>query len=76
MVYESSRMLNVCPKLPEHDHAPCSAVCVPVTFNGQALGVLHAIGPDNQPPSQKEIERLSVLATETGTRLGSSRSSR
>jgi diguanylate cyclase (GGDEF)-like protein len=70
MVYESSRMLNVCPKLPEHDHAPCSAVCVPVTFNGQALGVLHAIGPDNQPMSQKEIERLSVLATETGTRLG------
>jgi diguanylate cyclase (GGDEF)-like protein len=70
MVYESSRLLNVCPKLPEHDHAPCSAVCVPVTFNGQALGVLHAIGPDQQPPSQKEIERLSVLATETGTRLG------
>jgi diguanylate cyclase (GGDEF)-like protein len=70
MVYESSRMLNVCPKLPEHDHAPCSAVCVPVTFNGQALGVLHAIGADNQPLEQREIERLTVLATETGTRLG------
>jgi diguanylate cyclase (GGDEF)-like protein len=70
MVYESSRMLNVCPKLPEHDHAPCSAVCVPVTFNGQALGVLHAIGADNQPLDQREIDRLTVLATETGTRLG------
>lgn len=70
MVYESSRMLNVCPKLPEHAQAPCSAVCVPVTFNGQALGVLHAIGPDNKPPSQTQTERLSVLAEETGARLG------
>jgi diguanylate cyclase (GGDEF)-like protein len=70
MVYESSRMLNVCPKLPEHAQAPCSAVCVPVAFNGQAMGVLHAIGPDNQPLSQTEIERLTVLATETGARLG------
>lgn len=70
MVYESSRMLNVCPKLPEHSQAPCSAVCIPVTFNGQALGVLHAIGPDNELPSQTQIDRLTVLATETGARLG------
>ncbi len=70
MVYESSRMLNVCPKLPEHGSAPCSAVCVPVTFNGQALGVLHATGADNQPPNQTQIERLTVLAAETGARLG------
>jgi diguanylate cyclase (GGDEF)-like protein len=70
IVYESSRMLNVCPKLPEHDSAPCSAVCVPVTFNGQALGVLHATGADNQPPNHTQIERLTVLASETGARLG------
>lgn len=70
MVYESSRMLNVCPKLPEHSQAPCSAVCVPVSFNGQAMGVLHVIGPDNELPSQTQIDRLTVLATETGARLG------
>jgi diguanylate cyclase (GGDEF)-like protein len=70
MVYESSRMLNVCPKLPEHSQAPCSAVCAPVMFNGQTLGVLHAIGADNRPPTQTQTERLSVLAAETGARLG------
>lgn len=69
-VYESSRMLNVCPKLPEHEMGACSAVCVPVMFNGSALGVLHTTGPDGQPPSHTEIERLSVLASETGNRLG------
>ena len=70
VVYESSRMLNVCPKLPEHDQGVCSAVCVPVMFMGQALGVLHTVGPDGHPPSHTEIERLSVLASETGNRLG------
>jgi diguanylate cyclase (GGDEF)-like protein len=70
MEYSSSRLLNVCPKLPEHAQSPCSAVCVPVTFNGQAMGVLHAIGPDGQPFDQERIDRLTVLATETGTRLG------
>ena len=70
VVYESSRMLNVCPKLPEHDPGVCSAVCVPVMFMGNALGVLHTVGPDGQPPSHTEIERLSVLASETGNRLG------
>jgi diguanylate cyclase (GGDEF)-like protein len=69
-VYASSRMLNVCPKLPQHADAPCSAVCVPVAFAGRTLGVLHATGTDNHPPGHLEIEALTVLAGETGSRLG------
>ena len=70
VVYESSRMLNVCPKLPEHDQGVCSAVCTPIMFDGTAFGVLHAVGLDGHPPSPIEIERLAVLASETGNRLG------
>ncbi|MCX7620948.1 MAG: sensor domain-containing diguanylate cyclase [Acidimicrobiales bacterium] len=76
MVYESSRMLNVCPKLPEHDGGAHSAVCVPVMFMGRSLGVLHTTGPDGKPPSHTEIERLTVLASETGSRLGNLRATR
>jgi diguanylate cyclase (GGDEF)-like protein len=72
-VYESSRMLNVCPKLPEHAGGPCSAVCVPVMFSGTAIGVLHAVGADNNPPSHTQIERMTVLASETGNHLGTLR---
>jgi diguanylate cyclase (GGDEF)-like protein len=72
-VYESSRMLNVCPKLPEHDGGPRSAVCVPVMFLGNALGVLHVTGPDGVPPEGTATERLSVLASETANRLGTLR---
>ena len=70
MTYESSRMLNVCPKLPEHADTPCSAVCVPVTFNGRSSGVIHLVGPEGTLPHERQIERLQVLASETGSRLG------
>ena len=70
VVYESSRMLNVCPKLPEHEQGVCSAVCTPIMFDGTAFGVLHAVGLDGHPPSPTQIERLAVLASETGNRLG------
>jgi diguanylate cyclase (GGDEF)-like protein len=70
VVYESSGMLNVCPKLAEHEQSACSAVCVPVMFMGNALGVLHAVGPDRRPPDRLGIEQLSTLASETGNRLG------
>lgn len=76
VVYESSRMLNVCPKLPQHEPGVCSAVCVPVMFMGNAIGVLHAVGPDGAPPSHTEIERLSVLGAETGSRISMLRTSR
>jgi diguanylate cyclase (GGDEF)-like protein len=47
---------------------------VPVTFMGRSLGVLHATGPDGQPPSQAEADQLLTLAGQAGTRLGTLRS--
>jgi diguanylate cyclase (GGDEF)-like protein len=35
--------------------------------------VLHATGPDLRPPDPTEVERLNVLARETGARLGTMR---
>ncbi len=70
MRYDSSRTLNVCPKLPEHEDVPCSAVCVPVMFNGRSSGVIHVVAPEGELPDERQIERLQVLATETGSRLG------
>ena len=72
-VFESSEELNVCPKLRDRPVGACSAVCVPVNFMGRALGVLHTIGPDLQPFDAQTVERLTVLATEAGTRIGTVR---
>jgi diguanylate cyclase (GGDEF)-like protein len=40
---------------------------------GGALGVLHATGPDLEPPDPETVERMSVLAGEVGTRIGTVR---
>jgi diguanylate cyclase (GGDEF)-like protein len=72
-VFESSESVNVCPKLRDRPYGPCSAVCVPVNFMGRALGVLHTTAPDRQPPESAQVQRLAVLATEIGTRIGTVR---
>ena len=52
---------------------PCSAVCVPISFMGRSLGVLHATGPDGEPPSTEQVAQLTTLATQAGARIGTVR---
>jgi diguanylate cyclase (GGDEF)-like protein/PAS domain S-box-containing protein len=73
VVFESSEALNACPKLRDRASGPCSAVCVPVSFMGRALGVLHATGPDNRPLDADQVNQLTTLATQAGARIGTVR---
>jgi diguanylate cyclase (GGDEF)-like protein len=73
VTFESSEALNACPKLRGRPEGACSAVCVPVSFMGRALGVLHATGPDGTTASPEEIAQLTTLATQAGARIGTVR---
>lgn len=73
VAFESSEALNACPKLRGRAGGACSAVCVPVGFMGRALGVLHATGPEGQPPGSEQIAQLTTLATQAGARIGTVR---
>ncbi len=73
-VFDDSEALNACPKLLGRRSGPVSAVCVPVTFMGRALGVLHATGPVGAPPVAKVVVQLTSLATQFGGRVGTLRS--
>lgn len=73
VTFESSEALNACPKLRGRPSGPCSAVCVPVSFMGRALGVLHTTGPEAQPPSAEQTVQIATLATQTGARIGTLR---
>ncbi len=74
VVFEGSESLNACPKLRGRASGPISAVCVPVTFMGRALGVLHATGPLDSPPTAESVSQLTALATQSGGRIGTVRS--
>ena len=73
VVFDSSESLNACPKLRGRPDGACSAVCVPVSFMGRALGVLHATGPVGQPPGSDQVSQLTTLATQAGARIGTVR---
>ncbi|HST16005.1 MAG TPA: diguanylate cyclase [Gaiellaceae bacterium] len=73
VVFETSEALNACPKLRDREHGPCSAVCVPISFMGRSLGVLHATGPDGVLPNKEQVEQLTTLATQAGARIGTVR---
>jgi len=73
IVFESSEALNACPKLRNREGGPCSAVCVPISFMGRSLGVLHATGPEGVVPHPEQVVQLSTLATQAGSRIGTVR---
>lgn len=73
VVFESSEALNACPKLRDRATGPCSAVCVPVSFMGRSLGVLHATGPEGAPLGAEQVTQLTTLATQAGARIGTVR---
>jgi diguanylate cyclase (GGDEF)-like protein len=74
VIFENSEALNACPKLRERGGEAISAVCVPVTFMGRALGVLHAAGKVGAPLASDAVGQLTTLATQSGARIGTVRS--
>ena len=73
VVFESSDALNACPKLRDRPGGACSAVCVPISFMGRSLGVLHTTGPNGAPPDAEQVGRLTTLAAQAGARIGTVR---
>lgn len=74
ITFPDSNALDACPRLLDRPYGPCSATCVPVTFMGRAMGVIHAVGPVATPLATAEVEGLNVLSTQAGARIGILRS--
>ena len=72
-MFDSSQDLNACPHLRGRASGACSAVCVPVSFMGRALGVLHTTGPAGTPLPAEKIAQLTTLAGQAGARIGTVR---
>jgi diguanylate cyclase (GGDEF)-like protein len=71
--FAHSGALNACPALRGRPEGARSAACVPVTFMGRALGVLHATGDVGAPLSAHQLQRLSTLGAQAGSRIGTVR---
>ena len=71
--FDSSESLNACDKLRGRPCGSVSAVCVPVTFMGRAIGVIHATGNVDQALSPEQVRQLSTLGRQIGMRIATVR---
>jgi diguanylate cyclase (GGDEF)-like protein len=73
VTFPDSEALNACSRLRGRPCGAVSAVCVPVSFMGRALGVLHASGPVGRPASARQVAQLTTLGMQAGARIGTVR---
>jgi diguanylate cyclase (GGDEF)-like protein len=73
VTFPDSDALNACPCLRGRPEGKISAFCMPVSFMGRSLGVLHVTGPAEQPPSAEQIANLTTLGLQAGGRIGTLR---
>ncbi|WP_212987003.1 GGDEF domain-containing protein [Actinoplanes auranticolor] len=71
---DDSEALDACPKLRNRPQGRFSAVCVPVTFMGRSLGVLHTTGAAGRVPAAETLSGLSLLGAQASNRIGTLRS--
>ena len=74
--YEDSEQLNACPYLRGRLSGAVSAVCVPLSFMGKSLGVLHATSAVREPIEERKVVDLETLALNAGMRTGTVRAFR
>ena len=73
VIFPDSEALNACSRLRGRACGAVSAVCVPVSFMGRALGVLHTSAPVGKPPTTRQIAQLTTLGIQAGARIGTVR---
>jgi len=73
VLFPDSEALNACSRLRGRPCGAISAVCVPVSFMGRALGVLHTAGPAGKPPTTRQVAQLTTLGIQAGARIGTVR---
>ncbi len=71
--FNDSEALNACTHLQGRACGRLSAVCVPLSFMGRAIGVLHAAAPYGETPTARQVEHLGALGSQAGARLGTVR---
>ncbi|MEJ2793539.1 diguanylate cyclase [Iodobacter sp. LRB] len=68
--FEDASALDVCRYMRGRAGGECSAVCIPLTSIGQAVGIMHIVGPARHLPDEDEMLRATAIAAHAGMRLG------
>lgn len=70
LVFPSSRAIDACPFLQDRASGKCSAACIAISIGGKTVGVMHATGPDDAPPTDSEVRCVELTARRSSERIG------
>ena len=70
LTFPDSDAIDACVRMGTHPRGACSAVCVPLTIMGRAVGVLHTVGTPGEQPPREQVESIEALGNAFGTRVG------
>ena len=73
VAFPDSEALNACARLRGRPCGQVSAVCVPVSFMGRSLGVLHATAAPGVVATKLQISHLTTRGIQAGARIGTVR---
>jgi diguanylate cyclase (GGDEF)-like protein len=68
--FADSDALDACPKLRGRACGAVSAICSPINFMGNAMGVLHAAGPPERRLTPQQQNKFQALGLHAGHRIG------
>lgn len=70
VIFADSEALNACARLRGRPCGFVSAICVPVSYMGRTLGVLHAAGVAGNPSNSRQVAQFTTLGIQAGSRIG------
>jgi diguanylate cyclase (GGDEF)-like protein len=68
--FDNSHHLDACPNLRNRGDQAIAALCVPVSVAGSSVGVLHVVQQADLRFSSRDINALTTVAKNTGSRVG------
>jgi len=71
--FATSTELDACPHLRGRPDGDRSGACIPISFMGRVLGVLHSAAEPGELPNDDTMYQLKALTEQTGARLGNLR---
>ena len=71
--FASGTELDACPHLRARPEGDRSGACIPISFMGRVLGVLHSAAAPGDLPDDDTMYQLKALTEQTGARLGNLR---
>ncbi|MCB0955573.1 MAG: GGDEF domain-containing protein [Ilumatobacter sp.] len=70
LTFEDSSRFDACPHVRDRECGALTAICMPVSVVGAAVGVVHVTRPAERPFDRYDVTALAAVSQQLGSRIG------